>query len=101
MMIVVLETAYIELPGVSVTVGRDKREEKREDKREDKRADTHPYRLKFFYIDKYRNIFRYLFLALVSAGVVIRLVVGYQTPNSSHSRHSFRFLSSLLHARFS
>ena len=44
MMIVVLETAYIELPGVSVTVGRDKRE----DKRDDKRADTHPYRLKFF-----------------------------------------------------
>ena len=48
MMIVVLETAYIELPGVFVTVGRDKREDKREEKRDDKRADTHPYRLKFF-----------------------------------------------------
>ena len=63
MMIVVLEHAYIELPGVSVTVGRDKREDKRADKREDKRADTHPYRLNFFilihisiYFDTYSSL---------------------------------------------
>ena len=31
-------------------------------------------------------------VALVSAGVVVRLVVGYQTPNSSHVRHSYTLL---------
>ena len=39
-------------------------------------------------------------VALASAGVVVRLVVGYQTPNPSQGCHSFRFLSSHLPALF-